>query len=347
MTEPPFAGQLTTLAVKFRPHLLLACLLFLLLAAGALTAQTENATVAGTEVAQSSEIGLATGRVISANIVRRDKKEIVYRLPGSTDEQSLPLGEVIFIRSPQGAYDFIFPDEKPVAAEAAAVPQNAASSQTETLLLVGVGLTFSDNSALTAFAGEYARALAADYNSRLTPAGFVAQPGLEAGSLSALFSAEYRWLRGEYMLGLGAGYTVIPKSSAVVSSAAYSGQETINVDGYAVPVTVMVYYRIWGDRSFGFHLGAGGGALFTSVLVTRNFGRGSDYEEARGLAPMLQLRPELHLRAGPVTLVAAIPVFWAEGRPVGGDISAIQTGSRVAAASFTGAGFNLSVGYNF
>lgn len=294
-----------------------------------------------------AEIGLATGKVIRCQIISRDAKEIVYRLTDSEENKRLALDEVIFVRSDKGAYEFIFPEEKPAETKSAAPAQCTAPAASETLLLVGVGLTLSDNSALTAFAGEYARALAADYNSRLTPAGFVAQPGLEAGSLSALFSAEYRWLRGEYMLGLGAGYTVIPKSSAVVSSATYSGQETINVDGYAVPVTVMVYYRIWGDRSFGFHLGAGGGALFTSVLVTRNFGRGSDYEEARGLAPMLQLRPELHLRAGPVTLVAAIPVFWAEGRPVGGDISAIQTGSRVAAASFTGAGFNLSVGYNF
>lgn len=320
---------------------------FLLLFAGGLPAQQASEAAGSTEDAAVSEIGLATGKVFTAAIIQRDKKQLIYRLPGSADEQSLPLGEVIFIRSPKGAYDFIFPDEKPAAVEAAAVPQNAASSQTETLVLVGVGLTFSDNSVLTTFANDYAKALAADYNARLSPAGFVAQPGLEAGNLSAIFSAEYRWLRGDYALGLSAGYAVIPKSSAVVSSASYSGQETVNVDGYAVPVTAILYYRIWGDRSLGFNLGAGGGALFTSVLVTRNFGGSSGYEEARGFAPMLVLRPELSLRAGPVTLIAAVPVFWAEGRPVGGDITATQKSGRVAAASFTGAGFLLSVGYGF
>ncbi|MFZ5629368.1 MAG: hypothetical protein ACOY5B_09600 [Spirochaetota bacterium] len=319
----------------------------MLLCAGGLPAQQASEASGSLQETKVSEIGLATGKVFAANIIRRDKKELIYRLPGAAEEKRLPLDEVIFIRSAQGAYEFIFPDEKPAGSQPAAAPQNTSQSETETLLLVGVGVTLSDNSALTAFARDYAGALAADYNSRLTPAGFVAQPGLEAGSLGALFSAEYRWLRGDYMLGLGAGYTVIPKSSAVVSSAAYSGQETINVDGYAVPVTAIVYYRLWGDRNFGLHMGAGGGALFTSVLVTRNFGGSSGYEEARGFAPMLVLRPELSLRAGPVTLVAAIPVFWAEGRPVGGDITATEKSGRAAAASFTGAGFMLSVGYGF
>ena len=315
------------------------------LCVGPLRAQAAPEPNAGEQRATVVEIGLAIGRVFSATIISRDEKLLVYRLPGSPEEKSLPLDEVIFIRNAGGAYEFIFPEEKPAENPPAAAAKTAEKSQGETLLLLSVGLTYSDNSALTSFTNDFAQALAADYNARLTPAGFVAQPGLEASRLSALFSAEHRWLRGVYSLGLGAGLTVIPKSSAVVSSASYSGQETVNVDGYAVPVTVIIYYRIWGDPGFGLNLGAGGGALFTSVLVTRNFGGSNDYEEVRGFAPLLIFRPELSMRAGPVTLIAALPVFWAEGRPVAADASVTEGTGRVAAASLTGAGITLAVGY--
>ncbi|GAB4423405.1 MAG: hypothetical protein OHK0011_03280 [Turneriella sp.] len=326
-------------------------LFIVMLCATGISAEQKPAAPERAKEAATVEIGLATGKVIVAKIVQRSPKEIVYRLSTSTEETKLSLQEVIFIRSTDGAYEFIFPEEKPeempADGQTATPAPTAARSATENLFLVGVGVTLSDNSALTTFANDYAQALAADYNARLSPAGFVAQPGLDAAHLNALFSAEYRWLRGDYAIGLFAGYSILPKSSAVVSSAAYSGQETVNVDGYALPVTAILYYRIWGDRSLGFNLGAGGGALFTSVLMTRNFGSKSAYEEARGLAPMLLLRPEFALRIGSVNLIAALPIFWAEGRPVGHDISATQASGRVAAASFTGAGLQLAVGYEF
>jgi len=295
----------------------------------------------------AAEVGFATGKVLRCQNLRRQGRQIFCQLSGSDAEQNFSTDEVIFIRNAQGEYEFIFPDEAPAAANTNAVTPGAPPAQHEALLLAGVGLGLSDNSDLTAFALDYARSLAADYNARLTPAGFVAQPGLEAAKLSAQFYLEYRYLRGDYALGLSAHYLTIPKSSAVVSSAFYTGQETVNVDGYALPVCALFYYRLWGDRDLGLHVGIGGGALFASVLLTRNYGNNSTYEEARSLTPMLQLTPELQLRVGALIVTAAAPLFWAEGRSVGGEITGVQTGSRVAAASITGAGLRLAVGYGF
>jgi hypothetical protein len=326
---------------KFVMRALPITLLLVALSAPLFSAQ--DTAAAENSEATLSEIGLATGKVITGIILRRDKRELIYRLSASDEEITLPLDEVIFLRSSTGTYEFIFPEEKPAEA---APPHAAIAADGENVVLVGVGLTLSDNSPLTAFAREYASALAADYNSRLIPAGFVAQPGLEAGKLAALLSAEYRLLRADFMLGLGAAYTVIPKSSAVVSSAAHSGQETINTDGYAVPVTAIIYYRIWGDRNLSFSLGAGGGALFTSLLLTRNFGGKSSYEEVYGLAPMLIFKPELSLRLSSLLLALSLPVFWAEGRPATFETGVLPAG-RNTAASLTGMGFQLAVGYSF
>lgn len=355
LTKPRFVGQLTTLTVQFPSRLLLAFPLFLLLCAGGLPAQQASEASGSLQETNVSEIGLATGRVFAANIIQRDKKQLVYRLPGAAEEKRLPLSEVIFIRSAEGKYEFIFPEEKPEekpeeiakASEAHPSAQATVQQKAENMLLAGVGLLYSDNSTLTSFAREYAGVLAQDYNARLSPAGFVAQAGREAASVSALFSVEYRWLCTNSMIGVGAGYAEIPKSSAVVSSTNYSGQETITLDGYAIPITAVYYYRLIVQDYWAFEVGLGGGALFTSVLLGRNYNGNSSYEEARGLAPMLLLRPELSLRIGALAFFLAIPLSWAEGEPFSGEFSATGLTAATAAAtpSLTGIGVQLALGY--
>lgn len=312
------------------------CSAFLLCNAAFLKAQPTAALV---------EIGLATGKVIRGELVRRDRQKMVYRASESPEERELPLSEVIFVRDSTGRYEFIFPPEETAPTEQKPQEKKAANLavESESTLFVGLGLTTADNSPLTDFTRDVADVLANDYNARLSPAGFVAQPGLDAASITTLVSAEYRRTRSDYLLGLMAAFALLPKSSAVVSSANYVGQETINADGYAVPVALLFYYQLWGDRDFGLKMGFGGGALFTSVLVTRNFGNKSDYEEFWGLAPLLVLRPELAMRWGSLSLLMAAPVFWAEGRPVRYEIAGE---SRSAAASLTGGGITLAVGIN-
>lgn len=293
------------------------------------------------------EIGLASGKVIRGELVRRDRQKMVYRASESAEDKELPLSEVIFVRDSTGRYEFIFPAEETGQSTTEQKPQENKMAnlpvESETALFLGAGLTAADNSPLTGFTRDVAGVLANDYNARLSPAGFVAQPGLNAASITTLFSTEYRRTRSDYLLGLMAAFALLPKSSAVVSSANYVGQETINADGYAVPIALLLYYRLWGDRDFGLNMGFGGGALFTSVLVTRNFGNKSDYEEFWGLAPLLVLRPELVMRWGSLSLLLATPVFWAEGRTVRYEVAGE---SRSAAASLTGVGVTLAVGYS-
>lgn len=289
--------------------------------------------------AEFSEIGLSTGKVLRAIITRSDEKNIWYKENSAAEEKSLPVADAIFIRSGDGSYRFIFPAETP-AVENATAP----AAEEDMMALAGIALQLADNSSVSGFTRDYANALAADYNARLNPKGFIGEQSREAAALAVQFSAELRFFWPNFILGFGMGYSFLPKSAAVVSSASYSGQETISIDGYFIPATATIYYRMVAAKDWGFNLGFGGGALYSSVLLTRNIGAGSNYEEVASLAPLLQFRPEFTLRAGVVTLVFALPVTWAESRPIGviGENLSIQ--NRAVTASLTGVGFQVAAG---
>ncbi|MCX7633562.1 MAG: hypothetical protein N2Z22_09555, partial [Turneriella sp.] len=130
---------------------------------------------------------------------------------------------------------------------------------------------------------------------------------------------------------------VLPKSSAVVSSPNYQGQETINTDGYQLPFAFILDRTLWRTDSVGLLLGLGAGALFSSVFTSRHFGNASDYHEQRSLAPLLVARLELFWRWGELRFVLKMPLFWAEGRPIAEDSP--------AAPSFSGVGLAIGLGY--
>lgn len=291
-----------------------------------------------------AEIGLSTGQVIKGIIVRVGEKEIVYKDDPKSPEKSLPADAAIFIRSPAGEYRFIFPPE---TAEQAAATKNEPQNS-EFIIIAGITGHFADNSATGDFTNEYANALAVQYNQQLNPKGFTARETREAAAVQWQFHAEPRLVYSQLMLGFSLGYAALPKTAALVSSSFYTGQLTLNVDGFFIPAVAMVYYRWVTGPDWGINLGAGAGVLYSSVHFTQNNGAASDYQIFTSYNPMLVFKPELTYRLGRFTLIAALPVYWAESRDLSDGDTTLSSVSKVNAisANLTGIGFSLSLGMN-
>ncbi|MCX7633698.1 MAG: hypothetical protein N2Z22_10240, partial [Turneriella sp.] len=59
-------------------------------------------------------------------------------------------------------------------------------------LFTAIGLQYANNSALATYTHQFAQELATNYNAKLVPAGFKADPALNAAPIFLLIHAEYR-----------------------------------------------------------------------------------------------------------------------------------------------------------
>lgn len=290
-----------------------------------------------------AEIGLSTGEIRRGVILRQDKTQVVYHDTTMNSEKILAQVDVIFIRSVDGKYQFNFGTDpvQPTAVEAA----KPGDATTAWFLFGGVGFLTTNNSAVTEFIDSYAKALATDLNTRYALGGFRGENGQEAARFSGVFTADLRYLWHDLYFGFSVGYSFLPKSSAVVSSANYSSQETLNIDGYFIPALFTVYFPLFESGIWRFNLGVGGGALFSSVLLTLNNGIESDYEEVRTLSPAVHLQPELMLSLTSLTVIVSVPIFWAESLPIGNMGETLTISNRATTASMSGVGLQIAAGY--
>lgn len=335
------------MAVTVVEDLPMRALLVLLLISASLAA-APNAAKAGvaTESAHA-EIGLNTGQVIKADVVRVTATEIVYKESEEGGEKSLSSDAVIFIRSANGSYRFIFPAEPaPDANSAAPKPEPQGSSF---LFTVGVTAHFADNSATGDFTRDLSNALSAQYNQQLNPKGFTAQQTREAAAVQWQFFAEPRLVQKQFIYGLLVGYAALPKTSGLVSSSFYQGQLTQNLTGMFLPMAATFYYRLFAEQDWGINLGVGAGMLFTSVQLSQNNGTATEYQVFTSYTPLLLLKPEFTYKLGPVTALISIPFYWAESRDVTDGESTLLTVAKtnVVSANLTGIGVSLALGMNF
>ncbi len=290
-----------------------------------------------------AEIGLSTGEIRRGMILRQDKTQVVYHDTATNSEKILAQADVIFIRNVDGKYQFNFGTDtaQPTTVEA----EKPGNTTTAWFLFGGVGFLTTDNSAVTGFIDSYAKALATDLNTRYALGGFRGESGQEAARLSGIFTADLRYLWRDLYFGFSLGYSFLPKSSAVVSSANYSSQETLNIDGYFIPALFTVYFPLFESGIWRLNLGVGGGALFSSVLLTLNNGSKSDYEEVRTLSPAVHLQPELMLSLASLTVIVSVPIYWAESLPIGNMGETLTISNRVTTASMSGVGLQIAAGY--
>lgn len=301
---------------------------------------------AETESAQS-EIGLNTGQVIKGHVIRITATEIVYKESENSPEKTLASDAVIFVRSADGAYRFIFPPE-PAAETQPAAPKP--EPKTSALLLsFGIIAHFADNSATGDFTRDLSNALAVQYNQQLNPKGFTAQQTREAAAVQWQFFAEARLVQQQTMFGILAGYAALPKTSGLVSSSFYQGQLTQNLNGTFLPIAATFYYRLFAEADWGVNLGIGAGMLFTSVQLSQNNGTTTDYQVFTSYNPLLIFKPEFTYKLGPVTALLSLPFYWAESRDVtDGDTTLLSINkANVVSANLTGIGVSLALGMNF
>lgn len=294
-----------------------------------------------------SEIGLNTGQIIKGNVIRVTATEIVYKESEDGDEKSLGSDAVIFIRSANGTYRFIFPPEPvPDPNTVAAKPE---PQSTGFLFTLGVTSHFADNSATGDFTRDFSNALAAQYNQQLNPKGFTAQQTREAAAVQWQFFAEPRLIQKQFIYGLLVGYAALPKTSGLVSSSFYQGQLTQNLTGMFLPMAATLYYRLITGSDWGINLGVGTGLLFTSVQLSQNNGTATEYQVFTSYSPLLLFKPEFTYKLGPVTVLISIPYYWAESRDVTDGESTLLTVAKtnVVSANLTGIGVSLALGMNF
>jgi len=321
-------------------------LLALLLISTSLAAAPKTAKAGAEKESSPSEIGLNTGQIIKANVIRVTATEIVYKENEDGDEKSLGSDAVIFIRSANGAYRFIFPPEPPPDTNATtAKPEQQASAF---LFTMGVTSHFADNSATGDFTRDLSSALAAQYNQQLNPKGFTAQQTREAAAVQWQFFAEPRLTYKQFIYGFMAGYAALPKTSGLVSSSFYQGQLTQNLTGVFLPMAATLYYRLITGPDWGLNLGAGAGMLFTSVQLSQNNGTATEYQVFTSYTPLLLFKPEFTYKLGPVTALISIPCYWAESRDVTDGESTLLTVAKtnVVSANLTGFGVSLALGMN-
>ncbi len=322
--------------------------LFALLLISASLAAAPKAAKADNETETAlSDIGLNTGQVIKANVVRVTATEIVYKESEDGAEKSLSSDAVIFIRSADGSYRFIFPPEPVPEATSTAATSEAPGKAFQVTL--GVTAHFADNSAAGDFTRDLSNSLAAQYNQQLNPKGFTAQQTREAAGLQWQFFVEPRLVLKRFIAGLMIGYAALPKTAGLVSSSFYQGQLTQNLTGTFLPIAATLYYRLITGPDWGINLGVGAGMLFTSVQLSQNNGSATEYQVFTGYNPLLLLKPEFSYKLGPITALVSVPFYWAESRDVSDGESTLLTVAKtnVVSANLTGIGLSLALGMNF
>lgn len=321
-------------------------LLALLLISTSLAAAPKTAKTGAAPETVPSEIGLNTGQVIKGQVTRITATEVAYKESEDMPEKILSNDTVIFIRSADGAYRFVFPAEPTPEANTAAAknePQGSAF-----MFTAGMTAHFADNSATGDFTRDLSSALAAQYNQQLNPKGFTAQQTREAAAVQWQFFAEPRLTYKQFIYGFMAGYAALPKTSGLVSSSFYQGQLTQNLTGVFLPMAATLYYRLITGPDWGLNLGAGAGMLFTSVQLSQNNGTATEYQVFTSYTPLLLFKPEFTYKLGPVTALISIPCYWAESRDVTDGESTLLTVAKtnVVSANLTGFGVSLALGMN-
>ena len=322
-------------------------LLAAFLISASLSAAPKSAKAGAETESALSEIGLNTGQVIKGQVIRITATEIFYKEDEESPEKTLANDAVIFVRSADGSYRFIFPPE-PAAEQQTAVAKP--EPKTSGLLLsFGITAHFADNSATGDFTRDLSNALAAQYNQQLNPKGFTAQQTREAAAVQWQFFAEARLVQKQVMYGILAGYAALPKTSGLVSSSFYQGQLTQNLTGTFLPIAATFYYRLFAEADWGVNLGIGAGMLFTSVQLSQNNGTATEYQVFTSYNPLLILKPEFTYKLGPVTVLLSLPFYWAESRDVtDGDTTLLSINkANVVSANLTGIGVSLALGMNF
>lgn len=293
------------------------------------------------KVPAPSEIGLNNGQIIRGTIINVTATEVIYREGEDPAEKKLGTDTVIFVRSADGSYRFIYPPEAPVENKPATAP-----GTTDFFFTAGIIAHFADNSTTGDYTREYGNALAAQYNQQTSAKGFTSNQTRDAAAIQWHFAVEPRLVQQQYMLGLHLGYAALPKTTAVISSAAYTGQLTLSINGTFYPVAAIFYYRLYAEPDWGLNLGFGAGAMYSSVQITQNNGTASDYQIFTSLNPILIFKPEFTYRLGPLTFYVSVPIFWAESRDVtDGEQTLLTTNAKnVISANLTGVGIQLAAG---
>ena len=327
-------------------YLSMRSLLALLLISTSLAAAPKTAKTGAAPETVPSEIGLNTGQVIKGQVTRITATEVAYKESEDTPEKILSNDTVIFIRSADGAYRFVFPAEPTPEANTAAAknePQGSAF-----MFTAGMTAHFADNSATGDYTRDLANALAVQYNQQLNPKGFTAQQTREAAAVQWQFFAEPRLVQKQFIYGLLVGYAALPKTSGLVSSSFYQGQLTLNLSGMFMPIAAMIYYRWLVAPDWCVNLGVGGGLLFTSVRLAQNNGSATEEQIFTSYNPLLVVKPEFTYKMGSITVLLSLPFYWAESRDMSDGETTLLAVSKtnVVSANLTGIGVALAVGMN-
>lgn len=321
----------------------------LLVCGGALFAAENNQAKTGSETPAQTpvldEISDSAGQISKAKVLGIGEKEILIRDPATGDDKKLATENLIFVRLANGKYYFFFPPEPPPSANPA---KSAPAGPGKWEIVAGVGGHFANNDSITDYKNEYAASLATLYNQKVG-SGFNTNSGVAGGGIHWQFYAEPRLNYDNFILGLSVGYAGLPKTSAVVSSAASSTQSTINLNGQFFPLTFMFYYRLVADGPLGINLGFGAGVLYTALRMAIVGGPAENEQILTSLNPMLVFKPEITYQFGRIRMLLAVPFSWAEARDVtDGEETLIRINSRnIVTPNLSGIGVTLAVGFSF
>lgn len=320
--------------------------LLALCGAGAVSAAENPPAKTGTETPAAApvldEISDSAGQISKAKVLGIGEKEILIKDPATGDEKKLPTENLIFVRLANGKYYFFFPPEPPPSATPA---KNAPAGPGKWEFTAGIGGHFANNDSVADYKNEYAASLVTRYNQQVG-SGFSTNSGVAGGGIHWQFFAEPRLNYDNFILGLSVGYAGLPKTSAVVSSAASSTQSTINLNGQFFPVTFMFYYRLIADGPLGINLGFGAGVLYTALRMAIVGGPADNEQILTSINPMLVFKPEVTYQFGRIRMLLAVPFSWAEARDVtDGEETLIRINSgNIVSPNLSGIGVMLAVG---